>query len=1024
MNIRISILLVGLVTYLLVIGVEGYRVLFPSYDGPQAKAGYLDASPWLDPMKGTIPLAGEWEFYDGVLLRPADFRDHPEIAASRQLVRVPGNWNSFVHSSGRFVGYGSGTYRLLVQVDRPDVYSLRAKKIRLASHVFINGVDLGGGGTPALSQEQFVASNYPFTGTVSLDAGTAEIVIQVSNFVFWNGGLVQTPEFGFAREVSAKRDVARMTDMVLVSVLFTFGLYFAGMFRIWRQERYLVPLSLFCLLTGLFFSMDNEMLSATLFPPIPFNILQKMLYVFSLLLTFFFGRYVFLFLGEAERPSHRWLRWSLIACLAVIVVVPNSVLAYALLPSTAMQFAMLLQIVEALYRAWRNRVPGTVYVGLGVLFLVVNLLVGHYHTVFSVDPPLPVAATPVLLVFSQAFLTSLRSLQTYRERERLSRQLLEYDRLKDEFLAKTSHELRTPLHGVINLSQTMLDDRETELGRKHRMNVELLNRIGRRMASLVHDIMDMSQIKAGRLHLHLAPVDVRLTVRFVLDVLLVFYSNKNIAVTTSLPRDLPLVRADENRLRQVLHNLLENALKYTEQGTVCVEAEQRHDRLAITVVDTGCGIPPGDLERLFLPYEQAEPSSGRSPDGIGLGLSITKQLIELQEGSLEVHSEVGKGSRFTFTLPIAGAAAGAAETDLPPVAAAGEESAMFGLPGSGAEAEATVLLVDDEITNLKVLIDVAVSLGYAYKAVRSGEEALVELIREPRPDIVLLDLMMPQMSGVDVCRSIRRTWTVFEMPVLMLTASGQTGDIVSSFQAGANDIVQKPFEPAELKARIQSLLAMKRSVERAARKELDFLQAQITPHFLYNSLNAIMSLSYKNIDMLRETLLHLTTYLRAKFTFAYRDRLIPIERELEVVKAYVAIEQLRFGERLEVEFELDDTLTLLIPPLTIQPLVENAVQHGIGPKLTGGKVRLSIRRIGGETEICVEDDGVGIDEATLAELTAGTSPAGGVGIGNVNRRLEMVLGRKLAIESEADKGTRVKITLPEETDDQSRTDRR
>jgi sensor histidine kinase YesM len=398
-----------------------------------------------------------------------------------------------------------------------------------------------------------------------------------------------------------------------------------------------------------------------------------------------------------------------------------------------------------------------------------------------------------------------------------------------------------------------------------------------------------------------------------------------------------------------------------------------------------------------------------------LGLSITKQLVELQGGELELQSEEGAGSCFTVTLPIAerGQAASASPALRLQTQLAG---ISMGIPlESGKPGEATVLLVDDELSNLKVLIDIVSSMSFAYKAVHSGEEALATLKHAPLPDIVLLDVMMPHMSGIEVCREIRVLHGVAELPVLMLTASGQLGDMIASFQAGANDILQKPFEPAELKARMQSLLYMKQSVERASRKELDYLQAQITPHFLYNSLNAIMGLSYKDIDKLRETLLNLTTYLRAKFTFTFDDQSILLERELELVQAYAAIEQLRFGSRLRVCLHVDEPQTFLLPPLTIQPLVENAIRHGIGPKLTGGTVHVTVRRANGCIQISVADDGAGMTPDMLSMLNSGAGK--GVGIGNVNRRLQMVYGRKLEIASEIGKGTIVKFTLPEEPHD-------
>ena len=238
------------------------------------------------------------------------------------------------------------------------------------------------------------------------------------------------------------------------------------------------------------------------------------------------------------------------------------------------------------------------------------------------------------------------------------------------------------------------------------------------------------------------------------------------------------------------------------------------------------------MSQLFQPFVQyGEEEGAVNREGLGLGLSISKQLVELQGGRLEVESTVGLGSRFTFTLPIDNQSAEVAVTlqepstiDVTSVASSTTDN----------DAEFHVLIVDDEPSNIKVLIDTMASLRYSYTADSSGEAALEVLLssRHPKPDIVLLDLMLTGISGLEVCRKIRSLQGLSELPVLMLTASGHIGDILAAFSAGANDIVQKPFELAELKARTQSLLAMKSSFENAVRRELDFLQAQIMPHFL------------------------------------------------------------------------------------------------------------------------------------------------------------------------------------------------
>ncbi|MFB9276037.1 ATP-binding protein [Cohnella cellulosilytica] len=1011
MNKQLSFLLGSILVFGIVTCVNMFNWLTPMKDYPEAKGGVLDSSRWNYDERGIIPLRGEWEFYEGLLLEPEDFRgpDSSRLKEKRTLVDVPGGWKGVLGSDGKN-GYGAGTYRLLVRVDGAESFSLRAKKIRLSSHIYINGADLGGNGLPALSEERFVPSNFPFFGTAPSSAdGTVEIVIQVASFRFIEGGLVQAPEFGPTGAVMERRDHSRLADMILVTTMLVFGLYYAGMFKQWRRERHLMHFCFFCLSTGLFFLIDNEILATALVPDIPFSWLQKLVFLFAYLTFVFFGLYVYRYLDEKNNSAYLWLCRFGFVYLVLFVLAPNHYLSFFWQVAIVLQIVAFGLIFYAIFRNHRRSPHDSYYMMMGCFFLIATWIYGQTRYHFALDNPYYMIVTPMLLVFSQAFLMSDRMRTAFRRSERLTAKLLQYDRQKDEFLAKTSHELRTPLHGIVNLSQALLDDRETPLRGEQRDNIHMLHLLGRRLSGLVHDILDLNRIRHGQLTIQPTSVDVGMSVRFVIETLTIASTNREVKLVNALPPVLPLVKADENRLRQILHNLMENGLNNTKKGRVEVTAERRGEELAISVTDTGRGIPPEALAGLFQPFVQYEEEEGRasSNSGLGLGLSISKQLTELQGGRLEVESQVGVGSRFTFTLPV--------DSESEEVAAAiePETTPFYALAGTTHREPGQrfhVLIVDDEPSNLKILIHAAGAMACGYTAVGGGAEALAALSGHPKPDLVLLDLMMPGVSGLDVCREIRKLHGLAELPVLMLTASGQTGDMVASFVAGANDILQKPFELAELKARVQSLLAMKSSSEQAVRREMDFLQAQITPHFLYNSMNALVGLSYKDVDKLRETIHHLTTYLRAKFTFVFQGERVELERELELVKAYLAIEQLRFGDRLLVRYRIEEGIRCLLPPLTLQPIVENAVRHGIGPKPEGGTLTVTVGRFGAGIEIVVEDDGIGMDGDTLDALDKGKS--GGVGIRNVNRRLQMLYGGRLEYRSLVGHGTQVKLRIP------------
>ncbi|GGD89086.1 hybrid sensor histidine kinase/response regulator [Paenibacillus nasutitermitis] len=998
------LLMNGIFTALMLVLILSW--LTPQADYPEARQGVLNAKGWDFARQGPIPLSGEWEFYEGKLLGPEAFGSDRSPGVPT-YIKVPGSF-------ARDGGADFGTYRLKVGVSASDLYSIRAKKVRLSSHVYVNGEDLGGNGRSSRSAADFIPSNLPFLGTVSAAVGSVEILIQVASFDNLAGGLVQVPEFGRAEDILEQRDHARLSDMILVTALLVFGLYYAGMFRHWRREPHLMYFSLFCLTLGVFFSIDNEILLAAMFPSLPFLWLQKLLWILPTICFFFFMLYIYQYIGKMGNRLVKFTTMLMCAYMLLILFMPNRYYGNifginALLPT--FYFATIFTVI---IKSRRRGIQGTGFLLLGVFSLLTMWIYAQLRYLFALDTPYYMVFSPLMIVISQALLMTDRLHDAYMKNEKLNKQLIAYDRQKDEFLAKTSHELRTPLHGIINLSQMLLDDGDRPLHPAHRDNILLLHQVGRRLAGLVHDILDMNKIRYGQLSIHYNPVDIGMSVRFVIETLSLVKDKPNVRLVNGIPGGLPYVWADENRIRQILHNLMENAIKFTSHGTVSVSAAVRGREIAVSVTDTGSGIPPDMLETLFRPFSSWGEEGEGWRSGLGLGLSISRKLVELQNGRMEVDTKVGGGSTFTFTLPIAAdmdvvykdeaAAAAVPERKVEPHAESARESNRMG--------GCHLLIVDDELSNRKILTDTAEALKYGYTAVASGEEALAALRRSQRPDVVLLDVMMPGVSGLDVCREIRKLHSLAEMPVLMLTASGQTGDLIAAFAAGANDILQKPFELAELRARLHSLLAMKVSSANAVQREMDYLQAQITPHFLYNSLNALIGLSYKDTDKLRDTIEHLSTYLRAKFTFVFDSELVTFGRELELVKAYLAIEQLRFGERLQVSYRIEDNFDCLLPPLILQPIVENAVRHGVGPKSGMGVVEIAARLIDGGAEITVTDDGMGIDGERLQALEEGK--AGGVGIDNVNRRLLMLYGRKLEIQSETGAGTRVRLYLTEE----------
>lgn len=392
--------------------------------------------------------------------------------------------------------------------------------------------------------------------------------------------------------------------------------------------------------------------------------------------------------------------------------------------------------------------------------------------------------------------------------------LRETDRLKDEFLANTSHELRTPLNGIIGLADSMLDGAAGDLTEPQRRNLDLIVGSGRRLTSLINDILDFSRLQHKDLELQLQPVDINGVVSIVLNLTSPLVAGKDLKLVNKIPVEFPLAFADENRLQQILYNLVGNAIKFTYVGEITLDAQQTGNMLAVSVTDTGIGIAPEKQARIFEAFEQADGSVARVYGGTGLGLSVTRRLVELHGGTIEVQSELGKGSRFTFTLPMAGDQM--RREVVPSIGSRKLISPIETLEMGTVEIKAVesgsqrfnILIVDDELVNLQVLTNHLSLSNYNVHQATSGTEALQMIDDGLRPDLIVLDVMMPRMSGYEFTQTVRAKLAPTEVPIIMLTARNQVSDLVEGLDAGANDYMIKPFSKQELLARIKTHLTL------------------------------------------------------------------------------------------------------------------------------------------------------------------------------------------------------------------------
>lgn len=620
----------------------------------------------------------------------------------------------------------------------------------------------------------------------------------------------------------------------------------------------------------------------------------------------------------------------------------------------------------------------------------------------------------------------------------------ELDRLKTEFLSEVAHELGSPLSGLASIAEGILNqDAENRIGDQKRM-IENIRITAVEMKDLVDHLLDLSKIEMDVMNYDFQPVDISSVIRLAVDLALGAIRAKRLELHLEIEDELPLVRADKARIRQCVSNLLTNAIKYTDKGEIRIQSKSTEGGIYVIVEDMGRGMTTAERQTIFDRFKRGKRVDGI--EGSGLGLTLTKEIIEAHGGNIQVKSEVGVGSVFSLYLPLSkqeGIVRKSTRGDFaqsflrktqndPLIEANGSESGI--LRGNGER----VLVIDDSETERDLLRSFLERNGYTVQIAVDGLKGM-ELLQVEKPHLIITDMVMPNLSGPDLCRILKADPLLASIPIIMLTGRNNFGDMEFGIETGADDYIAKPFIPKELSLRIAPLLRMQRirndlDLARACLIEMELIATSsgtlahaiknplvIIQNFVKITRTAVLAMNHtKAIDGLDQiyssagTIAEILQGLRK----AHIDPPNMVSLNLSELLDSCEIEAL--GDHASAKYQINKRYEVSScidgDPQQLRMAFTNLLVNALEAMPEGGRITFTIYNAEEGVGVEISDSGPGIIENLEANLfkpffttkTSGT----GLGLWTAKRVIEINHHGSLSLESMVGTGTTAKIWFP------------
>ncbi|MCR8659835.1 histidine kinase [Paenibacillus endoradicis] len=923
-----------------------------------------------------VSLAGDWKFTANSFISPSEFLSE----ANNQHVPGP------LLSNAQW-----GTYQLVVLLpDQWNEIGLRVRNIWSAHTIYVNGSTISLSGTVADSKEKMVPDNRSYEVYFTPESRQLLITIHISDFYNARSGIVFPIDIGDAQQM--KEDVQRDLSLEWMAAfcLLLFCIFHITIYILRTKDEAFLFSGLYFLILTVIVITRGERLLIREFPSIPFEVYFRIQDAVTFLSSFILICFVIRMIPSIMKQRTLVLLFLPILIYSLLIIVlPARTLSAAqyffFFYSEAIFSAIVIYIF---YLTIKNRISirknEAIILATMLLFLVLFALSGSLDVLFFSGRNILNRVGFIGFSLAMNVFLGMRLMNRAEESELLTARLQKASDAKDDFLKVTTQDMQQPLHDAVHLIKSITREHDhTKQGEQLYLAEQLMEN----MVYLLRDLHDYTRIRFDDYAIQLNSTNLRMVMFHVIQLMQLTLAKKKILINEHISDQL-YVWADEQRLTQVLIRIMAEISHDASGDSITIESQQV-ESIVVLQLTTNRTSMTASTERQH-----------------SHGLIMTEELIQQMNGSITIE-HLDDGIRFTLTLAL---------SEVKQVAATIEQSHTIQSETVIEDRELqTILIVEDDVMHAEIIKGM-LSDSYKIRIAYTAQEALNYYNNHPDITMVIIDDVIPgRMNSLQLLQHFRKQASLMELPILIMSSTEYPNHIEMIFTSGANDYLIKPFSKETLMARLNAVEQTKQSMLKAIEYEMAFLQTQIKPHFLYNALSSIISFCYTDGERAAHLLSMLSSFLRYIFETSRDGQFSTLQKELEIIEAYVEVEKARFGDRLTYCYEVDPliaTENILIPNLLLQPLVENSIRHGLFEKEGPGHVQVMIAIHETNLSIQVTDNGIGMSAMQCAQLMGEGNTNIGIGFTNVRRRVHDLTQGQLEISSLLGEGTTIHITIP------------